>query len=298
MNHDFRFGYASGAEPGKILASPIASIRILVALWFILALASFAAHAETAPQKAYVLGVFPHLPPRELEKVFAPIAADLSKAVGRTVLFRSSSTYVKFMGNLDNEDYDIVFVQPFDYVVAADRHGYIPLATRDEPLETLVVVQKGSPITKLEDLRGKKIALPPKVAAVSYLLRAHLQKKGIKPGRDVSLSYHRSHVSCMQQVIIGAADACATAAPALRFFANKMKVEMVIIDRTTSIPHTLFAVHPRVPKADRDRLLQTILSWGQSKQGRQLLQRGRLKPFIRVTDEDYDIVRESSKVLK
>lgn len=248
--------------------------------------------------KNYVFGVFPHLPPRELEKVYAPIAAALGEALGQRVEFRSSSSYERFMENLDQEEYDIVFAQPFDYIKAADDHGYLPLATRDEPLATIVVVQKGSPLKGLEDLRGKKIAMPPKVAAVSYLFRAYLEKNGIYPGKDVKLSYHRSHVSCMQQVIISAADACATAAPALRFFTHKMNVDLNIIAQTPSIPHTLFAVHPRIKEADRKKLLSTILSWKDSKSGQELLKRGKLKPFIQVKDSDYDIVRELSNHIK
>ena len=298
MNSDHK-GHGNSAVP-YLTSDGIAGFAsgVLLLLFCFSLIVTNVANADTPPERAYVLGVFPYIPPRELEKVFAPIAADLGKSLGHKVMFRSSSTYEKFMENLDKEKYDIIFAQPFDYIVAADRHGYLPLATRDEPLATMVVVQQGSPITKLEDLKGKIIALPPKMAAVSYLLRAYLAKNGIVPGRDVKLSYHRSHVSCLQQVIIGTADACGTAGPALRFFMNKMKVKMETIAKTTAIPHTLFAVHPRVPEAARKQLLQTILSWGTTEGGRQLLQRGKLKPFIRVTDKDYDIVRKYSKVLK
>ena len=127
------------------------------------------------------------------------------------------------------------------------------------------------------------------------MLRAHLHQNDFTPGEDVQLSYHRSHVSCMQQVIIGASDACGTAAPALRFFMHKMGVEMDIITKTTEIPHTLFAVHPRVPEKDREKLLEKILSWGESEKGRKMLKAGKLKPFIKIEDKDYDIVREMAK---
>lgn len=261
----------------------------------LLVMASGSAWPVNTGGKNYVLGVFPHLPPRELEKVYAPIAAALGKALGKQVEFGSSSTYERFMENLASETYDIIFTQPFDYIDAADNHGYLPLATRDEPLATIVVVQSGSALKSIHDLRGKTIALPPKVSAVSYLLRGYLENNGLVPGKDVTLIYHRSHVSCLQQVIIGAADACATAAPALRFFTHKMNVTLDIIVETTSIPHTLFAVHPRVSEQDRNKLLSTILSWKDTKDGKALLSRGKLKPFKAVKDSDYDVVRELSK---
>jgi phosphonate transport system substrate-binding protein len=55
-------------------------------------LALLLAQAPAQAQRDYVLGVFPYLPPRELERVFAPMAADLGRAIHRHVLLRSSST--------------------------------------------------------------------------------------------------------------------------------------------------------------------------------------------------------------
>jgi phosphonate transport system substrate-binding protein len=243
------------------------------------------------PEPELTLGVFPHLPPRELEKVYAPIAALLSETLGKKVNFRSSSSYRKFMKKLDQQAFDIVMVQPFDYVRIADRFGYEPIATRDEALATIVVVPLDSALANLEGLKGKKVALPPSVAAVSLLLKAALKEKGLQAD-DVQISYHRSHISCMQQVVIGAVDACGTAAPALRFFTKKMHTKLKIIAETRKIPHTLFAAHPRISVAEREKILQTLQTLHSTEDGRLLLQRGKLKPFIPINDQDYDVVRE------
>ena len=283
---------------GTGLLHPFCRCFIYGLLLASLSLISVVSWADSEVEKSYALGVFPHLPPRELEKVYAPIAAALGKALGRRVEFRSNSTYERFMENLDQESYDIIFTQPFDYIKAADQYGYIPLATRDEPLSALVVVQQGSQIKSLKDLRGKRVAMPPSVAAVSYLFKAFLEKNHLKPGKDVTLSYHRSHVSCLQQVIIGSADACATAAPAYRYFSHKMNVKLNTIAQTPSIPHTLFAVHPRITAEERKKLLAVILSWKSTEEGQILLKRGKLTPFIEVKDSDYDIVRELSRHMK
>lgn len=253
--------------------------------------APVASAAEPKIKSDYIMGVFPHLPPRELEKVFSPIADDLSGVIERKVVLRTNTTYERFSENLDAQIFDIAFVQPFDYVRAADNYGYLPLATRSQKLATIIVVKQDSTLTRLEDFRGKRIALPPVNAAVSHLIKAHLRQNGLKPGKDVQLSYHRSHISCMQQVLIGEAAACGTAAPARRFFEHKMDVTLKVVDRTSAIPHTLFTIHPRVPARERELIRQRILSWADSAAGREMLARGRLKPFVAVTDSEYDVVR-------
>ena len=279
------------------LASLSGSVVTSIVILLILSL--FVASPDTKganAKKEYILGVFPHLPPRELEKVFSPMAADLSKVIGKPVIFRTSSTYQKFMQQLDKQAFDIAFVQPFDYIHIADKYGYRPLATRQEKLSAIIVTKKDSTLNNINDLKGKTISLPPKVAAVSHLVIDLINRHNFfKHHKATKLTHHRSHVSCMQQVLIGTADACGTAAPALRFFQHKMKTELKIIARTKSIPHTLFSVHPRVPASERKIIQHRILNWGHTEEGKKLLARGRLKPLRKIKDIDYNIVREMAK---
>jgi phosphonate transport system substrate-binding protein len=253
----------------------------------------FAAAPVFSDQKhEYTFGVFPHLPPRQLEKVYAPIAKEFSEILGREVHLRSNSSYQNFMENLDQGKFDIAFVQPFDYVRVADNMGYKPLATRIEPLTTIFVVGKDSKIKSAKDLKGKTIALPPKVAAVSRLTMDYLKKLNLDPDKDVTITHHRSHVSCMQQVIIKVADTCGTAAPALRFFEHKMKVDLDVVAETGSIPHALFTAHPQMSEEDYRKIKAAILSWSKTKKGQALLKHGKLSPYKDIKDEDYNVVRK------
>lgn len=240
----------------------------------------------------YTFGVFPHLPPRQLEKVYAPVAKEFSEILGKEVRLRSNSSYQNFMENLDKGTFDIAFVQPFDYIRVADKLGYKPLATRVEPLSTIFVVAKDSPIKSAADLKGKTIALPPKVAAVSRLTMDYLKKINLDPEKDVTITHHRSHVSCMQQVVIKAADTCGTAAPALRFFEHKMKTDLDVIAETGSIPHALFTAHPGLSEDEYRKIKAAILSWSKTKKGQALLKHGKLSPYKDVSDKDYDVVRQ------
>lgn len=248
--------------------------------------------SAVADQKhEFTFGVFPHLPPRQLEKVYAPIAKEFSEILGREVLLRSNSSYQNFMENLDQGKFDIAFVQPFDYVRIADKLGYRPLATRVELLATIFVVGKDSSLKSAKDLKGKTIALPPKVAAVSRLTMDYLKKLNLDPEKDVTITYHRSHVSCMQQVIIKAADTCGTALPAKRFFEHKMKVELDVIGETGSIPHALFTAHPGLSDEDYQKIKATILSWSKTEKGKAMLKHGKLSAYKDIRDEDYNVVR-------
>lgn len=272
---------------------------VMLGLWFAMSVTS-AVQAETpvaagAGKGEYVMGIFPHLPPRDIEAVFGPMAIDLSAVLKRPVMLASSTTFERFSENLEGQQFDIAFVQPFEYIKIADKYGYVPLATRTESLSGMLVTTRDSPIKTIADLKGKRVALPPESAAISYLVRLHLKSNGLAPGKDLILVHQRSHISCMQQVMIGEADACGTAAPSVRFFQNKMQVELKVIATTREIPSSLFVAHPRLPKKERELLRDRIVSWSNTPEGQAFLARGELTPFRRVSDAEYNVVREIAR---
>ncbi len=247
-----------------------------------------AAANDSAP---YRFGVFPHYSIPRMEEIYAPIAASLGAAINRPVRFQTRSTFARFTADLFEGRYDIALVQPFDYVVAHDEYGYLPIARRGEPLSAVIMVHPDSAYQSLADLSHTTVALPPLTAAVSRLSLFALIGAGILPERDITINYQRNHEACLQQVLIGHASACGTAANPVRFFAAKMKTQLRRLHETGAIPHALFVVHRRVSGADRDRLKMAILNWPQSADGRNLLARGKFKRFVPAIDGEYEIVR-------
>ena len=239
-----------------------------------------------------VMGVFPHMPATRLLQVFTPVADDFSRALGKPVKLRTRPDFEQFTAELQAETYDIAFIQPLDYVWLHDRHGYLPLARRDAPLQTVIIVNADSPIRNLDDLKGRILAQAAPRAAVTQIIAAALKAEGYDIDKDFRRSYSANHFACIQKVITGEADACGTAARALAHWTDvKRQHAFRVIYAAPDMPHALFVVHPRVPADERRILLETILSWPHTEHGREILSRGELLPFVRATDADYDPVR-------
>ena len=101
------------------------------------------------------------------------------------------------------------------------------------------------------------------------------------------LNRRRRLITWFLGVLLGAL----SAAPAQRFFEHKMGVTLKVVETTRAIPHTLFTIHPRVPSRERGLIKQRILGWADTEAGREMLALGRLKPFVTVSDSEYDVVR-------
>ncbi|MFT5699206.1 MAG: phosphonate transport system substrate-binding protein [Desulforhopalus sp.] len=263
--------------------------KVLTIILFVVVLTC---NVPAQAEDQYRFGVFPYLPPSKLLQLFIPIANDLSSKLGKKVRVTSKPDYKSFREGLNEEQYDIAFVQPFDYVQAHDLYQYQPLAKREQDLSALIIVPIQSELKSLDDLKGRVIANPPKIAAVSHLTSMALVDKGIDPQKDVQRLYTKNHFSCMQSVLIGTADACGTAAQAMAHFEEKeMTKRFRVLHQTKPVSHSLFVAHTRVPESDRKLIQQTILSWADTEAGKEILKNGKFISFVAAEDHDYDTIR-------
>lgn len=224
-----------------------------------------------AAGKELVLGVFPFLAPRQLAQNFAPALSALSKSVGTSIHLRTATSFNSFGDAMAGASYDIAVVQPFDYAMASS-HGYVPLAGMNEQLQGSFFVRDESPYRQIADFRGKVIAMPPVDAAQSRLGRHALLQAGLKPGRDVTIDYRKTHDSCLQQVQQGRAAACVTAERSLAMLPRALSRGLRAVGLTEKVPGVLFMAHQRLPAAMREQLQAEIVGWKDNDDGRKILQ--------------------------
>ena len=229
-----------------------------------------------------------------IDRIFGPIAASFSKDLGRPIYLKTKSNFEKFADALAEQKYDIIFVHPFFYVDAADKYHYLPLARLDQQLTGVVMVGENHSWHDWHDLQDKTLGLPPELSAVSKMVKATLIEAGLRPGIDVRLQHYRSKTSCLQAVAIGSADACAVPRFVLAQIESIADLRLHVMIETAPIKHFVFAVHERVPAADRARLLACILSWSDTEAGRAVLAAGAWAGFVPANDQEYDEVRRYS----
>ena len=233
------------------------------------------------------LGVYPFLAPRLLAERYAPALPRLSRAAEMPVQLRTASSSGAFIEALSRHAYDITVIQPFDYILATQQ-GYRPLAGMRAPLQGRFFVRADGPIHQVADLRGKVVAMPPPEAAQSRLGLQALREAGLTPGRDVTVDHRRTHDACLQQVQLGAADACVTTPLALQLVAPPLAAGLRAVGRTAEVPGVLFMAHERVPLAMRERLAAEIIGWQDSDDGRRVLRSIGIGDFVAVDAKAYE----------
>ncbi len=239
-----------------------------------------------------VFGVFPYLPPAQLEALYAPIAADFAETIGQPVQLRTRPSFELFSSELAKERYDLVFIQPFAYVSIAAPNNYRSISRPVKPLQAVFVAREDSTLTDIGGLRGQTLSNPPKSAAVSLLARQTLLEHQLQPGVDVHLTYQNNHGACLREVLIRTASACVTAAAPLRIFEAKSGVQFKTLGFSQSIPGSTYAVNERVPDTVRDALIKRITHWNETPSGQALLKSVKFPDFQASEDADYQPIRD------
>lgn len=244
------------------------------------------------------MGVFPYLPASRIQERYTPFVEDLSAVLHTPVKLKTRVSFQAFQVAVVKQEYDLIFIQPFDYVRTGVKHGYQAIARPEFELRAVFVVLPDSRITNLKQLKGRRIAMPPKDAAVSLLGLKLLIDNSFEIGKDVTLSFQSNHFACMRQLIIKKVDACVTADVPRKMFERRSEVNLRLLSTTQSIPPALFAVHQRVPEQERLKIISTMANWSQTPAGRKILNGLQFKTIIPTDDHAYDVVREIWKSIK
>lgn len=248
-------------------------------------------------QAPYTLAVVPYFSPSRLEEIYAPAAADLARALGQGVVFRTATSWDRFFVQLKAQTYDIALVHALFYVPAADEFGYLPLARMREPFTAVVVVPDASRIRTPDDLRDKVIATPPDFLPTVHLAKKALRDRGIVRGRNVTFRETRTVDACLQEALVGAAQACIAPPFAANAFQASTGVRMRVVLESAELPSPVFVVHKRVPAAERERLRAALLEWNHSASGQAVLKSINTSSLVAATDRDYDSVRAFVRTL-
>lgn len=73
-------------------------------------------------------------------------------------------------------------------------------------LGVLYILEKGSSVTSINDLKGKTVLASGKGSTAEYVLNFILEKNGIVPGKDVTIDYAAEHTEAASQALAGKYD--------------------------------------------------------------------------------------------
>jgi phosphonate transport system substrate-binding protein len=187
-----------------------------------------------------------------------------------------------------------------------------PLAMRDTDLgwKSLIIALKGGPVRKLDDLRGKVLALGSRDSGHAAILPTYfLEKAGLVEGTDYTsrrfntdLGKHgdtgASEVEVLKAVLEGGAAAGAVGSPFWQGMVEKKLVPQGAVDLVWESPpfhHCMFTARLGLDPDTKVRFVRALrnMKW-ENPSHRAVLEAEGLKEWLEARTDGYDSLREAA----
>lgn len=241
---------------------------------------------------ALTLGVVPQQSPLQLIKVWKPVAEYLEKETGEKITLEIERSIPEFENKLYGGFYDIAYMNPYHYVVANQKQGYLAKARSNNDIVGILVVNKASNISDVSMIRDKEFLFPaPDAFAATLLIKYELLSQyAIKIDANNS-RYVNSHDSVYKGVYRGIGGAGGGIERTFKSLDDKeAKNALVILHKTKAYPSHPFAYKPSVSQAVQNKVTKALLHMPQD-----LLDSLSMNKIILTENAEYEGVKDLSQ---
>ncbi len=196
--------------------------------------------------------------PVEMIRRMSALTNYLALSTNLNVRFRPSPNLDSAVDDLGRGQTQIAYLTPVAYIEAHRKYGAVPLVAptvRGRPHFSLVIVVKaGSGIAVPAELKGKRFAFGDEKA---LLQRAAVESMGVKLSDFSYAAYLKHYDNIAKAVLAGDFDGGILKDSVAEDFSSR---GIVVIGSTEPLPSYVFAVHPAMPPAVRNKLRDAFLA--------------------------------------
>ena len=237
--------------------------RSIAALMFGMSLFSPAAPAA---ESALTFGLYPYLTPQKLTAGLAPLRDHLQQSSGRSITLTTAPSNAQFLDRIQAGDYDLIFAAPHFARIAERDFGFRRVAMTVYHVHAYVIVPKESPIQSPTDLRGKRLAMPPRDSMNALLVQESLRGVGLDPARDIVFRDYDTNENALAAPMRGDTDAGVTGH--LVWLRSGLKERTRSVLETPSVPGFMLMAHPRVPAPLIEKWRSAAYGFGETPEGK------------------------------
>ncbi len=246
-----------------------------------------------AAGKEYIFAVHPLHNPTRLFEVYGPLIDYLNRNIpGVTIRLEASRNYEAFEEKLYARKFDFALPNPYQTLNALG-HGYHVIAKMgdDYKFTGIILVRRDSGISKVTDLKGKKVSYPAKTALAATMMPQYFfQTHGLDVNHDIENLYVGSQESSIMNVYLGNVAAGATWPLPWEAFQKEhpdKARELEVKWETTPLINNGVVARDDVPAPLAKRVAQLLSRLHETEEGRAILARMPLSRFELADDKRY-----------
>lgn len=243
-------------------------------------------NATKADSGAIKIGLLPYLSPDLLMSRYAPLIEYLGKELDLKPIPETAPNFPTYVKRASKHKYDLYVTAPHFAALAEKKHGYKRIAKLTRELDGAMIVRRDSDLTSIEQLSGKKLATPDRLAIITILGELALQKHGIEPSKDLQIVSAPSHNTALLEVIAKRADAAVVSAAVYESMKPHLKRQLRLIFSTQKVPHMMFLANPNISDSQYDQLKDAVLKYTAKGAGKDFFKESGYIDIAPITDND------------
>ena len=224
---------------------------------------------------------------------FLPLKEYLEKTVGRSIKLKIAQNYQEAIESIGTGEAHLAFLDPSAYCEARHKYKVLPVAQTivngSLKYKSVIVTRKDSPINKIVETKGGRLALGNKSSSSSYLIPAVMFKEvGILLENFKSVDFLEHEDRIALSVLARSHDIGGLSErTALKYINDGLKIVKV----SEAIPQFSICAYSKLPIDQLGKIKQALLSINKSKTPELSRAMKDLDGFAPVEDRDFDVVR-------
>lgn len=230
---------------------------------------------------------------------FLPLKDYLEKAVARKITLKVARNYQEAIEDIGTGQAHLAFLDPSAYCEAKQKYRVTAIAKavleRSSTYRSVIVTRKDSPINKIVEVKGKKLALGNISSSSSYLIPAVMFKEVGINLKDFSAVDYLEHEDRIALSVLSKKHDVGGLSE--RVAAKYVKDGLRIIKTSEAIPQYSVCAYTGMPEALRTKLKQALLSVSAAGTPELIHRMRDITGFSFAEDRDFDVMRVMIKNL-
>ena len=211
------------------------------------------------------------------------------------VKIKTTKTYAEFWDNIVNNEYDLVHMNQYQYLLAYKQTNYRIFLMNEEfgqsTLRSVIIARKDSGIRSIEDLKGKNIIFGGnKTAMMSYLIPQNMLKMASINTSDYTTMFARNPPNALLAIFLKRADAGGIGDVLLKSKKIQERIktnELRIIATSDPVAHLAWATSHHLQEELKKQIEDSLLRLKYSSRGKIILTNAKLTGFKKAVHADY-----------
>lgn len=214
-----------------------------------------------------IVGVLPVHPTRMLVTRYEPLRAYLQHRLGRPTQIQTAADFRQFHQRTLRGDFHLAITPAHLARLAQKDQGFIPLARFTPDHDFRLVTRKDGPVTDLTDLRGQNLAVIDPLAITVMAALEHLERQGLRAGRDFRVIPYRTHASVIQALLSDEAAAAVSTSQGLAQVPDPQRGQLEARGGGQGVPAFTFLARPNSTPQERKRYQRALLDFPGTMEG-------------------------------